>query len=104
VLTYEVVALGEDEVVVALRGSLADDNWTQRLRDFLDEHYVNDGVQTIRVDLAEVVRMDLEGVATLVVLSKEAARRGKRFVVAGVRGQPAEKLEQTGTLRYLEGG
>jgi anti-anti-sigma factor len=103
VLTYEVVSHSGDEVIVALSGSLADDNWTQRLRDFLEEHYISDGVQTIRVDLAEVVRMDLEGVATLVILSKEAARHGKRFVVGGVRGQPAEKLEQTGTLRYLEG-
>jgi anti-anti-sigma regulatory factor len=63
---------------------------------------VDDGVRTIRVDLSEITRIDLEGVAALGLLAADSVRRRKVFVVDGASGQVRDKLEETGLLSYLE--
>ena len=88
-------------MVVALRGSLAAEDWTDRLEAFLQEHYVDDGVTRIVLDLSGVDWVDLEGVATIIRLAHHAADRGKRLLVSGATGPVRAKLERTGVLEYL---
>jgi anti-anti-sigma factor len=98
-LEYRVVEQGE-VVEVLLRGALADEDWTERLQEYLAE-YVVDGVTTIRVNLAEVEWVDLEGVATLIRLADRARDQGKRLVVTEARGPVRDKLELTGVADLL---
>lgn len=98
-LEYRVVEQGET-VEVLLRGALADEDWTERLLAYLAD-YVGNGVTTIRVNLAEVDWVDLEGVATLVRLAHQAGDQGKRLVVTKARGPVREKLELTGVADFL---
>lgn len=91
-------------VIVTLSGTLAYEPWTDRLRSFLEQHFINDGVKEIRLDLGEVDRIDLEGVATLIVLRREAEARGKRLVVEHAQGSVRRRLELTGVLELLEDG
>lgn len=100
-LQYQVVKHSGGEVDVSLRGSLADEDWTDRLEIFLYQHLVNDGVTLIRLDLSEVDWVDLEGIATLIRLANHTRDRGKRLVVAGATGLVREKLERTGVTEYL---
>lgn len=99
-----VVARQDDFVLLKLEGELANRLWTEAVQEHLEDHYVDDGVHRIRVDLSPVSFIDNFGVATLVALYKEARRRGKRFEVEGAQGQVREKLEITGVLGVLEGG
>jgi anti-anti-sigma factor len=75
-----------------------------RIHDALKEHYVDDGVLVIRVNLESLEHIDLEGVGALLDLWRESRRRGKRFVAEGARGQVKEKLVTTGLSRLLETG
>ena len=93
-----------DWVVLQLSGELAGRLMTDRLRETLEDHYVDDGVRVIKVDISPLSFMDSYGVATLVALLKESHERGKRFVVEGAAGQVREKLRVTGVLRILEVG
>jgi anti-anti-sigma regulatory factor len=88
--------------VVELAGQLTEDARTERLEEWLEEHFVDDGVSVIRVDLSEVTRIDLEGVAALGLLAAEAVRRDKVFLIDGPSGQVRDKLVETGLLPYLE--
>jgi anti-anti-sigma factor len=88
--------------VVELAGQLTDDARTENLEEWLEEHFVDDGVKTIRVDLSEVTRIDLEGVAALGLLAAESVRRDKGFLIEGATGQVRDKLEETGLLPYLQ--
>ncbi|HYV01779.1 MAG TPA: STAS domain-containing protein [Actinomycetota bacterium] len=97
-LRYDIAEKGEDFVVLRISGELAGDLEVDRLHDVLEEHYVDDGVRVIRVDLQDVTFLSLEGVAMLVDLLQESKERGKRFVVEGIRGQPRSKLTITGVL------
>lgn len=98
------IAEREDEyVLLVLTGELAGEMWTERLRDVLEEHFIDDGVRVIRTSLSGLSFMDNFGVATLVALHQEASERGKRFVVEDAQGQVREKLRVTGLLRVLEG-
>ena len=103
-LDYEVTERAGDSVVLQLRGELAGRLWTEQLRRALEEHYVDDGVTLIRVDLSPVAFMDNHGVATLLALFKESERRGKRFRVERPEGQVLEKLVVTGVLKVLQEG
>lgn len=100
-LEYQVARLEGGRVDIALRGSLSDEDWTDRLEAFLSEHYVDDGVSVIRLDLSGVDWVDLEGIATLIRLANHTRDRGKRFVLAGSRGHVREKLARTGVIEYL---
>ena len=91
----------DGEGIVQLAGELTDDSSTENLEDWLEEHFVDDGVRTIRVDLSEVTLVDLEGVAALGLLAAEAVKQDKVFLIEGATGQVRRKLEETGLLQYL---
>jgi anti-anti-sigma factor len=87
---------------VELAGELTRDPPTKHLEEWVEEHFVDDGVRTIRVDVSEVTHIDLEGVAALGLLAAEAVKRDKVFLVDGATGQVRRKLEETGLLSYLQ--
>jgi anti-anti-sigma factor len=99
---YQIADRKEDYVVLRLSGELAGEYWTDVIGDALEEHYVDDGVKVIRVDLSEVPFMDNFGVATLVGLHRRSVDRGKRFVVQNPRGQVRDKLRVTGVAKVLQ--
>jgi anti-anti-sigma factor len=101
VLRFEVRERPHESVVVWLSGDLTGEEWTDRLLDFLEEHYVNDGVRLIVLDVGQVSEIDLEGVGTLVRLKKESGARGKEFIVRQATGQVQARLELTGLLDWL---
>lgn len=103
-LSVQVLERQDDHVVLRLEGELAGRLWTEVIEEFLEEHYVDDGVRRIRVDLAPVSFIDNYGVATLIALYKASLERGKLFLVEGAQGQALEKLETTGVRRVLEEG
>jgi anti-anti-sigma regulatory factor len=98
---YEVSEKEGQRGYLRLRGTLVGDVTVQEFTSALERHYVDDGVTEIVVDLSDVTEVSLEGVERLLRLQKESRDRGKRFVVEGVKGQPREKLEITGTLNVL---
>ena len=87
--------------VVHVAGELTEEASTERLEEWLEEHFVDDGVRTIRVNLSEVTAVDLEGVAALGVLAAEAVKKDKVLLIEGATGQVLQKLEETGLLQYL---
>ena len=87
-----------------LRGELVGEVSLGRFKHALEDHFVDDGVSEIRIDLSGVTQMSLEGVGILLQLQKESRDRGKRLVVEGERDQVREKLEITGTLPILTSG
>jgi anti-anti-sigma factor len=99
---YRIAERNEDYVVLWLRGELAGEYTTDVIGDALEEHYVDDGVKVIRVDLSEVTFLDNFGVATLVGLHRRSVDRGKRFVVQNQRGQVRDKLRVTGVAKVLQ--
>jgi anti-anti-sigma factor len=94
----------DDYVVVELEGDFAGERLTEGVRETLEDHYVDDGVRRIRLDLQPLRFIDLEGVAALLALRRESKERGKLFTVEGAGGQVREKLAVTGVLRLLERG
>jgi anti-anti-sigma factor len=104
VIEFEVKTREGDHILLELRGDLAGRVITEQLKAVLEEHYVDDGVRRIRVDLSPVRFMDSYGVATLVGLQRESHDRGKQFIVEGASGQVREKLRVTGVLGILEQG
>jgi anti-anti-sigma factor len=101
---YEVVERRDDLVVLRLEGPLTESVQTERIGEALEEHYVDDGVRVIRVDIASVDFLDNYGVATLVGLYQQAHARGKRLFVERATGQARDKLRVTGVLGILEQG
>ena len=102
-IEYKVLEKQDDYVLLQLQGEMAGQLWTENLRDALEEHFVDDGVTRIRVDLSPVEFLDNYGVATLVALQKESRKQGKRFLIEGSHGQVQEKLRVTGVLGILQG-
>ena len=102
-IEYKVLERGGDYVLLQLRGELAGQLWTESLRRALEEHFVDDGVRRIRLDLSPVSFLDNYGVATLVALQKLSRERGKDFAIEGSDGQAYEKLRVTGVLQILQG-
>lgn len=100
---YEVAEQSGDFVLLRLRGELLEDAPVRQLHEALEDHYVNDGVRLIRIDLSGVRGISLEGVAVLVDLWRESQRRGKRFQVEDAQTPVREKLATTGVLRLLSG-
>jgi anti-anti-sigma factor len=103
-LDIRIAIRDREQVLVELRGDLADETWTERLDEFLHEHYVDNGIRNIRVNLSEVHRIDLAGVSTLVLLAHEAKRHHKRLIVEGADGGVRDQLQERGVLAYLERG
>ncbi len=101
---YRIVEKSGESVLLELGGELAHHFRTELLRRVLEEHFVDDGVKVIRVDVSPLTFLDSYGVATLVSLLKESQERGKTFVVEGANGQVREKLGVTGVLNVLQKG
>lgn len=101
-LKCEVTERFDSSVRIALSGSLADEDWTRALRRFLDPYYEDDTVEFIQIDLDQLDRIDLEGVATLLRLSADAIEIGKAIGVTGAHGGVWSKLRQTSALSHLD--
>jgi anti-anti-sigma regulatory factor len=86
-LTFRVEERQGEQVLLGLRGELTGHDWTDKLRRFLEERYVDDGVRRIRLDLAKVTELDEEGLATLKAIQREAAERQKELLLEGTRGE-----------------
>jgi anti-anti-sigma factor len=97
-----IVERKHDYVIVQLDGEFAGERLTENVREALEEHYVDDGVRLIRVDLEPLRFIDLEGVAALLSLRRESRAQGKRFTIERAQGQVREKLGVTGVLELLE--
>ena len=101
-IAYEVVERSDDYVVLQLRGELAGDLSATGVKRALEEHYVDDGVQLIRVDLSPVRFITMEGIQILLSLWRESLDRGKRFRTGGAQGQVLERLRVAGVMRLLD--
>jgi anti-anti-sigma factor len=104
VLRYEVIERHDDYVVLELRGELTQEVPVERLHETLKQHYVDDGVRLIRIELAGVDRIDLDGAGVLLALWREASRQGKRLVAENPQASVRSKLTIMGVLRLLEKG
>lgn len=100
-MEYRIDSQSGSTVTIGLRGDMLGDDAPDRLRAFVEEHFVADGVALIALDMSAVEMIDLEGVAVLASLARSARRRGKRLVVLGPQPRVEEKLRQTGMLDYL---
>ena len=85
-LSFHVERRDGEYVVVGLSGRLTGHAWTDKLRRFLEERYVDDGVSRIHLDLANVTAVDEEGLATLKALQRESEERHKEFLLEGTNG------------------
>jgi anti-anti-sigma factor len=101
VLEYSVPSKTGSTVTVALRGDMTGEEWTQRMRAFLDEQYVADGVGLIALDLSQVEAIDLDGIGALVALARSSQERSKRLVILGPTPSVEERLRRTGMLAFL---
>jgi anti-anti-sigma factor len=98
---YRVRDREDDYVVIELRGELLDDASLDRVRESLDDHYVDDGVRLICVDLSDVSYITLEGMQMLIGLWRESRDRGKQFRAESAQGQVYERLRIAGVARLL---
>jgi anti-anti-sigma factor len=97
---YRVEQKSPDSVVLGLDGEMVDEERLSDLTEALEEHYVNDGVEEIVLDLSGVTYISLEGLGVLIALWRETLDRGKRFAIVGAMSdQVQSKLRQTGVLR-----
>src|SRR5207237_4106221 len=80
-LSFHVERRDGEYVVVGLSGRLTGHAWTDKLRRFLEERYVDDGVRRIHLDLADVTEIDEEGLATLKAIEREASERQKELLL-----------------------
>ena len=101
---FEVSEKQGDRGYLRLRGTLIGEVTIEGFKRALEQHYVDDGVARIVVDLSDVTEISLEGVGTLLQLRKESQNRGKRFLIEGAQGRARSRLEITGTLPILEEG
>jgi serine/threonine-protein kinase RsbW len=86
VLEYRAAERNAGLVVIELRGTLIGRLWAQRLQDLLEEHFIDDGVNEIRVDVSLLDAVDDDGITTLSDLVGVAEKRGKRLLVKGAAG------------------
>jgi anti-anti-sigma factor len=101
-IEYEVVERAGDYVVLQLRGELVADVAAEDVRHALEQHYVDDGVRVIRVDLQPVTYITMEGIQVLLALWRESRNRGKRFQTEGATGQVSHRLRVAGVSKLLD--
>jgi anti-anti-sigma factor len=89
-------------VVVDVAGQLDIVPEVERFKHFMEERYVDDGVNHITLNLRGVRFVNLEGIGVLLALWKESRDRGKRFDIARASAQVRAKLRITGVLEMLE--
>jgi anti-anti-sigma regulatory factor len=85
-LDFHVEERGGEHVLVGLSGRLTGHSWTDKLRRFLEERYVDDGVRRIRLDLSKVTALDEDGLATLKALQRESEEQQKTLLLEGTQG------------------
>jgi anti-anti-sigma factor len=88
---------------VALRGELLGDELPGPLHDRVIDRCGRDGVESIVLDLSEVSVISLEGIRSLILLTKECDRRGTSMVVGAVSPQVERRLTTSGVLDHLKG-
>ncbi|MFN2589673.1 MAG: STAS domain-containing protein [Actinomycetota bacterium] len=103
-LEYRVAERQGDRVRVQLHGEMVGAGQMAHIRQALEQHFVDDGVRVITLDLSTVHFLDSFGAATLVGLMQESERQGKRLLVTGAERQVRDKLRVTGLLSVLEEG
>ena len=91
-------------VVVDVAGELDIVPEVEHFKKFMEQRYVDDGVNRITLDLHGVRFLNLEGIAVLLALRKESRGRGKKFDIAQPEHQVREKLRITGVLEVMEAG
>jgi anti-anti-sigma factor len=101
-IEYEVIQREGDDVVLQLRGELTGDVSSDEVKETLEEHYVDDGVRRIRVDLGPVSYITLEGIQILLSLWRESKERGKEFQAEGATGQVSARLRVAGVTTLLD--
>jgi anti-anti-sigma regulatory factor len=95
-LDFRVEERGGEHVLLGLSGELTGHGWTDKLRRFLEERYVDDGVRRIHLDLSNVTTVDEEGLATLKALQRESEERHKEFLLEGMNGELRAMLTAEG--------
>jgi len=95
-LDFQVEQHGGEHVVVGLSGELTGHGWTDKLRRFLEERYVDDGVRRIHLDLENVTAVDEEGLATLKAIQRESEERQKELILEGTQGELRALLKEEG--------
>jgi anti-anti-sigma factor len=93
---------GTSDVVFRLEGTLSRDGASLRFERAVESQWWNQVVRRIHLDLRAVRAIDLEGVAVLVRLFRDARRRGKSLTVEGASGAARRRLQTTGILRIME--
>ena len=101
-LVCQVSDRGPHDVTLRLAGTLTRDPWSRRFEREIEDHYVDDGVRRIRIDVQDLEAIDLEGIGVLVHLFRESERRGKVLTVEGSDGPVRRRLLTTGVLRIME--
>jgi len=95
------VTLVAGELVIGLGGTISDDDVVDAIRQAVQGYPTARDIDRIVLEMSDVGVLDLQGVANLVGLWREARRYGKDFAIRGVRPQPTQKLIQTGVLELL---
>jgi ABC-type transporter Mla MlaB component len=95
-LSFRVEERHGEHVLLGLSGKLTGHGWTDKLRRFLEERYVDDGVRRIRLDLSDVTELDEEGLAALKAVQREATERHKELLLEGTTGELQSLLNSEG--------
>jgi len=101
-LTCRVTGHEPSEVTLELAGTLTRDTATPRVERQISEHYGDEDVRRIHLDIHNLDAIDLEGVAVLVHLFRESQSKGKVLTVEHSEGAVRRRLLTTGVLRIME--
>jgi anti-anti-sigma factor len=88
---------------IALRGELVGDDLPEPLHHSIVNWCGRDEVASIVLDLTDVTAISLEGIRTLILLTKECDQRGTSMVVGAVSPQVERRLTTSGILDHLKG-
>jgi anti-anti-sigma factor len=92
------------QIVMELHGELTGPWQTRQLKAAVEQHFDDDAVREVLVNVRDLGFMDNDGVAALVALLMVCRQHGMGFRVTGADGQIRDKLRVTGVLRVLEQG
>ena len=101
-LHWKESARDRGHVVVEVGGELDIVPEVEYFKKFMEQRYVDDGVNRITLGLQDVRFVNLEGIGVMLALRKESRDRGKRFDITKPSAQVREKLRITGVLEILE--
>jgi ABC-type transporter Mla MlaB component len=89
-------------VVFRLEGTLSSDWASRRFERAVEAQWWSLAARRIHHDVHALRAVDLEGVAVLMRLFREAGRRGRSLTVEGSSGTVRGRLDTTGVLGMLE--